>query len=198
MILAVMAVAVGATGWLVLKPAASGASTPDGRLLVLRNNRYVAEGWQHLGAGTFTLDSTAGELRLGGGPGLLWYAAREFGDVTLELDFRRSDSTAEAGVLLRLPQAPEGDAYAARAFAIRLGPRVAAGTTPRTWHHLTARSEGERLTVSINDTTVDWTAATGGSANVVPPRGHIGLESRAGAVEFRNIVVRAKRGSAGN
>lgn len=205
MIVAAVAVAVGATGWAVMRPAGSGAGSAEERLLVLRNNRYAAGGWTAAGSGSVTLDSTAGVATLAG-PVLWWLADREFGDGTLELDYRRTDSTAVGGVYLRLPATP-GEDYGAHAFAIRLGPDSAgveangavagvrapsavAGASSGGWHHLSARFDGTHLRVAIDDTTImDWTAAPEGPVRDALPRGHLGLESRTGVIEVRNIVA---------
>ena len=93
----VVAIAIG--GYLVLQAGAGdGQAGAVERLLTMRNNRYVLDGWRHQGPGGFTLDSTAGVLKSYGGMGLLWYAAKEYGDFTLELDFRCADSATNSGV----------------------------------------------------------------------------------------------------
>lgn len=63
--------------------------------------------WRQAGSGSFA-PTGDGALRTVGGLGLLWYAAREFGDAALRLQWReaRSDGVpSNAGVFVRFPGA---------------------------------------------------------------------------------------------
>jgi hypothetical protein len=103
--------------------AMTGAGTrpvTEQRLLVMKDNRYVLDGWQHQGPGGFTLDEKAGVLKSHGGMGLLYYAAKQYGDFTLELDFRCADKTTNSGVFLRVPAEPTNDDYIYHSFEIQI------------------------------------------------------------------------------
>jgi type 1 glutamine amidotransferase len=64
-------------------------------------------------------DGTLGNQR---GKGLLYYAARPFGDFTLELEFLPETPAAAAGVFLRLPSAPASlDSAERSAYEVKLG-----------------------------------------------------------------------------
>src|SRR6478752_8974699 len=64
-------------------------------------------------------DGTLGNQR---GKGLLYYAARPFGDFTLELEYLPETASASAGVFLRLPNAPASlDSAERSAYEVKLG-----------------------------------------------------------------------------
>ena len=161
----VVALAIG--GYLVLQTGAGeGRAGAVERLLTMRNNRYVLEGWRHQGPGGFNLDSTAGVLKSYGGMGLLWYSAKQYGDFTLELDFRCADSATNSGVFLRVP----GE-----------------------WNHFAITFRGSNITVVLNDKrVVDWDAVPRGKVRDFVPRGYIGLQNHddRSPVEFRNILIK--------
>jgi hypothetical protein len=75
------------------------------RVQILRSHdgRYSKHGWNHYGPGYFELDAEAGILKSHGGMGLFWYAAREYGDFVLELEFMSSDGATNSGVFVRVP-----------------------------------------------------------------------------------------------
>ena len=58
------------------------------QLLASSNGRYHKGGWNHYGPGYFDLDPETGILTSHGGMGLFWYSVQEFGDFSLELEFR--------------------------------------------------------------------------------------------------------------
>jgi hypothetical protein len=209
----VVVVVVVAAGALLVRRAVTGALTPatEERLLVMRNNRYVLDEWRHQGPGGFTLDSTAGVLKSYGGMGLLWYAAREYGDFTLELDFRCADSATNSGVFLRVPGEPTSDEYIYHSFEIQINdaaeqaihrtgavydaqaPSDSAAKPPGQWNHFAITFRGSRITVLLNDKkVVDWNAEPRGKVKDFAPRGYIGLQNHddRSPVEFRNIVIR--------
>jgi hypothetical protein len=189
--------------------AASGPAVE--RLLTMENNRYTLEGWRHQGPGGFTLDSAAGVLRGYGGMGLLWYAAKEYGDFTLELDFKCADSTTNSGVFLRVPGEPTSDEYIYHSFEIQISdasaegihrtgavydaqaPSDTASKAPGEWNHFAISFRGDHITVVLNDrTVVDWDAEPRGKVRDFAPRGYIGLQNHddRSPVEFRNITIR--------
>ena len=209
----VVAIAIG--GYFVLQVATGGGQAAGGgtveRLLTMRNNRFVLDGWQHQGPGGFTLDSTAGVLKSYGGMGLLWYAAKEYADFTLELDFRCADSATNSGVFLRVPGEPTSDEYIYHSFEIQIdaaggegihrtgavydaeAPSDSASRAPGEWNHFAITFRGSHITVLLNDKRViDWDAEPRGKVRDFAPRGYIGLQNHddRSPVEFRNIVVR--------
>jgi hypothetical protein len=204
----VLAVAVG-TGAYFVGQAATGErapSAPEQRLLTMRNNRYVLDGWEHQGPGGFTLDETAGVLKSYGGMGLFYYAAKEYADFTLELDFRCADKTTNSGVFLRVPGKPTSDDYIYHSFEIQIddsakvaihrtgavydaeapGPYEAPepdesdadAVKPGPWNHFSITFRGSRITVLLNDQEiVDWKAEPRGKVKDFAPRGYIGLQN---------------------
>jgi len=204
----VLAAAVGIGAYFVGR-AATGVGTqaaPEQRLLTMRNNRYVLDGWEHQGPGGFTLDETAGVLKSHGGMGLLYYAAKEYGDFTLELDFRCADKTTNSGVFLRVPGKPTSDVYIYHSFEIQIddsakeaihrtgavydaqapGPYEAPepdesdadAVKPGPWNHFAITFRGSHITVLLNDQRiVDWDAEPRGKVKDFAPRGHIGLQN---------------------
>ena len=204
----VLAAAVGVGVYFVGR-AATGVETPaapEQRLLTMRNNRYVLDGWEHQGPGGFTLDETAGVLKSHGGMGLLYYAAKEYGDFTLELDFRCADKTTNSGVFLRVPGKPTSDDYIYHSFEIQIddsakeaihrtgavydaqapGPYEAPepdesdadAVKPGPWNHFAITFRGSHITVLLNDQRiVDWDAEPRGKVKDFAPRGYIGLQN---------------------
>ncbi|EHR50887.1 PKD domain protein,protein of unknown function (DUF1080) [Saccharomonospora marina XMU15] len=63
------------------------------------------QGWQQAPGGSFRLQPD-GSIRSSGGLGMLWYAAKEYGDFSLKLRFRDvspQDHRANSGVFVRFP-----------------------------------------------------------------------------------------------
>ena len=206
---AVVAIAIG--GWFVVRDITeAGGGVNVERLLTMRDNRYVLDGWQHQGPGGFTLDSTTGVLRSHGGMGLLWYSAKQYGDFVLEVDFKCSDSTTNSGVFLRVPGEPADDEYIYHSFEIQIddsgegihhtgavydaqAPTVHAAVPPGGWNHYAITFRGGHITVDLNGTrVVDWDAEPRGKVRDFAPRGYIGLQNHddRSPVQFRNIWVR--------
>jgi hypothetical protein len=217
----VLAVAV-AIGALFVGRAATGDGPrpmTEQRLLSMKDNRYVLDGWRHHGPGGFTLDATAGVLKSQGGMGLLYYAAKQYGDFTLELDFRCADKTTNSGVFLRVPGEPTNDDYIYHSFEIQIDDAAGEGihrtgavydaeapvgydappaspsdaVKPGPWNHFAITFRGSHVTVVLNDQrVVDWDATPRGKVKDFAPRGYIGLQNHddKSPVEFRNIVVR--------
>lgn len=204
----VLAVAVGAGAYVVGRAATDERvpSAPEQRLLAMRDNRYVLDGWEHQGPGGFTLDETAGVLKSHGGMGLLYYAAREYGDFTLELDFRCADETTNSGVFLRVPGRPTSDDYIYHSFEIQIDDAAKEGihrtgavydavaptgyeapepdeadadaVKPGPWNRYAITFRGSRITVVLNgQKIVDWDAEPRGKVKDFAPRGYIGLQN---------------------
>jgi hypothetical protein len=204
---AIVVIAIG--GYFVVADV-SGGSAGSGptveRLLTMRNNRYVLDGWRHQGPGGFTLDSTTGVLKSYGGMGLLWYGAKQYGDFVLELDFKCADSATNSGVFLRVPGEPTSDEYIYHSFEIQIddaakeaihrtgavydaeapGPYEAPepdesdadAVKPGPWNHFAITFHGSHITVLLNDQrVVDWDAVPRGKVKDFAPRGYIGLQN---------------------
>jgi hypothetical protein len=212
----VFAVTIAIGGYFVLQVGSGAPGTgtaPVERLLPMRNNRYVTDGWRHQGPGGFTLDSTTGVLKSYGGMGLLWYAVKQYGDFTVDLDFKCTDSSTNSGVFLRVPGEPTSDEYIYHSFEIQIddagsegihrtgavydaqAPSDTASRLPGEWNHFTITFRGSHITVELNGKKViDWAAEPRGKVRDFAPRGYFGLQNHEpNPVEFRNIVVRELR-----
>src|SRR3954454_2017554 len=76
--------------------ASAGKAVLDGRSLA---------GWQQAGEGKFVAQpdgSIVGE----GGPGVLYYTGRTFGNFVLDLDYRADSPGAKSGIVVRVPEKP--------------------------------------------------------------------------------------------
>ena len=187
--------------------------TPPGfeRILRLQDGRYSKHGWNHYGPGYFDLDPETGVLTSHGGMGLLWYAAQEYGDFVLELEFKTADANTNSGVFLRVPGVPASDDYIYHSFEIQIddasegihrtggaydaeAPMRVASRHPGEWNHYRITFRGNHITVVLNGATVlDWEAEPRGKVADFAPRGYIGLQNHddRSPVYFRNIYVKA-------
>lgn len=192
--------------------AQQGDGTPPGfeRILRLQSGRYHKHGWNHYGPGHFELDPETGVLTARGGMGLFWYAAQQYGDFVLELEFKCADTHTNSGVFLRVPDVPTSDDYIYHSFEIQIdqasagvhstgavydaeAPTRAASRFPGEWNHFRITFQGNRITVALNGVTVvDWEAEPRGKVRDFAPRGYIGLQNHddRSPVYFRNIFVR--------
>jgi hypothetical protein len=193
--------------------AQEGGGTPPGfeRILRLENGRYTKHGWNHYGPGYFDLDPTTGVLTTHGGMGLFWYAAQEYGDFVLELEFKVADARANSGVFVRVPEVPTSDDYIYHSFEVQIdqtsegihsmggvydaeAPSKAAARYPGEWNHYRITFQGSHITVVLNgENVVDWEAEPRGKIRDFAPRGYIGLQNHddGSVVQFRNIFVKA-------
>src|SRR4051812_21480384 len=115
--LAVLLVVPGVTE---LASAQSSTTTATQPPVVLFNGKGL-DAWKPVGDPQMLLlpDGTLGNQR---GKGLLYYAARPFGDFTLELEYLPETASAAAGVFLRLPNAPASlDSAERSAYEVKLG-----------------------------------------------------------------------------
>ena len=193
--------------------AQQGDGTPPGfeRILRLQDGRYNKHGWNHYGPGYFDLDPETGVLTSHGGMGLLWYAAQEYGDFVLELEFKTTDVRANSGVFVRVPEVPTSDDYIYHSFEIQIdqvsegihsmggvydaeAPSKVAARAPGEWNQYRITFQGNRITVVLNgEKVVDWEAEPRGKIRDFAPRGYIGLQNHddGSIVQFRNIFVKA-------
>jgi hypothetical protein len=192
--------------------AQQGDSTPPGfeRILRLQDGRYNKHGWNHYGPGYFDLDPETGVLTSHGGMGLLWYAAQEYGNFVLELEFKTADVRANSGVFVRVPEVPTSDDYIYHSFEIQIdqvsegihsmggvydaeAPNKVAARASGEWNHYRITFQGNRITVVLNgEKVVDWEAEPRGKIRDFAPRGYIGLQNHddGSIVQFRNIFVK--------
>ncbi|UCF40929.1 MAG: DUF1080 domain-containing protein [Gemmatimonadota bacterium] len=189
-----------------------GAQEREGydQLLRSHDGRYNKHGWNHYGPGYFELDPANGVLTARGGMGLFWYAAKQYGDFVLELEFRCTDRANNSGVFLRVPEMPVSDDYIYHSFEIQIddasegihqtggvydaeAPAALASRPPGEWNHYRIAFVGNRITVDLNgQRVVDWEAEPSGKVEDFAPRGYIGLQNHddGSPVQFRNIYVR--------
>ena len=180
------------------------------QILGEHNGRYNKHGWNHYGPGYFELDPETGVLKSHGGMGLMWYAAKEYGDFVLELEFMCSDEPTNSGVFVRVPGVPTSDDYIYHSFEIQINdagegihqtaavydaeaPTHAASNPPGEWNHFKISFVGNRIEVELNGVrVVDWEAEPRGKVADLAPRGFIGLQNHDddSPVYFRRIFVK--------
>ena len=85
-----------------------------------RNGTFSKAGWNHYGPGYFELDENTGILSSYAGMGLLWYAAKDFGDFVLDLEFMTEVESANSGVFVRVPGLPTSDAYIYNSWEVQI------------------------------------------------------------------------------
>ena len=173
--------------------------------------RFNKHGWNHYGPGWFTLDHETGVLASHGGMGLLWYAAEQFGDFELRLQFQTSLPESNSGVFLRVPEVPVSDDYIYHSFEIQIhgtapeaihrtggvydavAPSEHVERPPGEWNDMAISFIGDRISVTLNGRqVVNWDAEPAGKVADFAPRGFIGLQNHdwETSVWFRNIRVK--------
>ena len=189
------------------------ASDVGERVQILKSydGRYSKHGWNHYGPGYFELDRETGILTSHGGMGLFWYAAREYGDFVLELEFRTTDGATNSGIFVRVPGIPTSDDYIYHSFEIQIdeagegvhqtgavydaeAPGEQASNPPGEWNRLEITLQGDHIAVQLNGKqVVDWEMEPRGKVEDLAPRGYIGLQNHddRSPVYFRNIYVTA-------
>jgi hypothetical protein len=189
-----------------------GAVTKPGyeQILKSQNGRFTKHGWNHYGPGYFELDPETGVLTSHGGMGLFWYAAKEYGDFVLELEFKCSSVNTNSGVFLRVPGVPASDDYIYHSFEIQIddslegihqtgavydaeAPSEMASKGPGEWNQFKITFQGGHVEVELNEKkVVDWEAEPRGKIVDFAPRGYIGLQNHddRSPVSFRNIYVK--------
>jgi len=190
----------------------SSVTAEDGfeQILKQRDGRYTKDGWNHYGPGYFELDPTTGVLTSHGGMGLFWYAAKEYGDLVLELEFKCEDGRTNSGVFVRVPGVPTSDDYIYHTFEIQIDeaaegiyetgavygaepPAKQAKNPPGEWNHFRIAFIGDHITVDLNGTRIiDWLAEPRGKVADFASRGYIGFQNHhdPNKVYFRNIRVK--------
>ena len=179
------------------------------QILKSDNGRFSKHGWNHYGPGYFDLDSETGVLTSHGGMGLFWYGVKEFGNFTLELEYRCADEHTNSGVFVRVPGIPSSNDYIYHSFEIQIddasegvhhtgavydaeAPSQHAGNPSGEWNSMEITLQGSRIGVKVNGTAViDWEAEPRGKVEDFATRGYIGLQNHddRSPVYFRNIYV---------
>ena len=179
------------------------------QILKFHDGRYSKHGWNHYGPGYFDLDPETGVLTSHGGMGLFWYAAKEYGDFVLELDFRCFDEATNSGVFLRTPGVLSSNDYIYHSFEIQIGdsgegihhtaavydaeaPSERASNAPGEWNHFKITFQGSHIEVELNGAKViAWDAEPAGKVEDFAERGFLGLQNHddRSPVYFRNIYV---------
>ena len=180
------------------------------QILKERDGRYSKAGWNHYGPGSFDLDPGTGVLTSHGGMGLFWYAAKEYANFVLDVEFKVTNANTNSGVFVRVPGVPASDDYIYHSFEIQIydagegihrtgavydaeAPTELASFTPGEWNRFRITCDGGRIAVELNGKlVVDWKAEPRGKVADVAARGYIGLQNHDedNPVYFRNIYVK--------
>lgn len=170
------------------------------------------DGWQQAGPGGFRIEN--GMLVTEGGMGLLWYAARQFENFELEVDWKVTKKSDNSGIFVRFP-APivrnglNGDPRIAidQGYEIQIDdegapdgarihktgaiygfqpPAKVASNQPGEWNTFLIRLEGQIYNVTLNGEPV--IISFKGNRSM---RGHIGMQNHSpkDQVFFRNIIA---------
>ncbi|HJO29100.1 MAG TPA: DUF1080 domain-containing protein [Acidobacteriota bacterium] len=176
-----------------------------------RNGTFSKAGWNHYGPGYFELDRNTGVLSSSGGMGLFWYAAEEFANFVLDLEFMTEVQSANSGVFVRVPGPPISDAYIYNSWEVQIydsgdgihqtgavydaeAPIRMASKGPGQWNRMRITFVDDHISVEINDEKiVDWDAEPRGKVESFAARGYIGLQNhdRDTQTMFRNIFVKS-------
>jgi hypothetical protein len=170
------------------------------------------DGWRQAGPGEFRIDN--GMLVTEGGMGLLWYAARQFENFELEVDWKVTKTSDNSGIFVRfpapiVPNDPGGDPWVAvnQGYEIQIddegapdgdrihktgaiygfqSPEKIASKQPGEWNTFLIRLEGQIYNVTLNGEPVITNFKGNRSM-----RGHIGLQNHSpkDQVFFRNILL---------
>ena len=174
------------------------------------DGKYSKHGWNHYVPGYFELNPKTGVLKSHGGMGLFWYAAEEYGDFVLELEFKCADQYTNSGVFVRVPGMPTNDDYIYHSFEAQINdagdgihstgavydaeaPSTRASKPSGEWNHYKITFRGARLEVDLNgQKVIDWKAEPRGKVEDFAKRGYVGLQNYndVSTVYFRNIYVK--------
>jgi hypothetical protein len=142
-------------------------------------NGHNLKGWQHVGAGSFTVED--GLLKTQGGMGLLYWEARPFNDCEIKVVYKMEHDNDNSGVFIRVPEIPtdpwmavnqgyevqidnhpersnEDDYHVTGTLYSLTRPLAKPGKPGPEWNTLMIRIEGLRTQVFVNDQKVtDYT-----------------------------------------
>lgn len=172
-------------------------------------------GWEHVGPGSFSVDS--GVMMTRGGMGLLWYTGGPVANATVHIEYRNASRTSNSGVFIRIPERPtepwmpvnrgyevqiddSGDDYHVTGGLFSFTRVTTRPSRPGQWNTLDITIDSTRTRVSVNGVAV--TNYSEGDL-IAPgvrgepdrgrraPSGYIGLQNHSDkdTVYFRNIIV---------
>lgn len=174
-------------------------------------------GWRHVGPGEFSVE--AGSLKTSGGMGLLVYDGRRIGNEVLRVVYRPENPDSNAGVFIRVPEAPHDPWFAVhKGYEVQIQDTAdefhrtgalyslsPAGEFPPSsdgWNTMEIALQGQTTRVSVNGVLVNefeggqdvperrkWFEPQRGPR---PDLGFIGLQNHDGesVVHFREVSVR--------
>lgn len=204
-------------GWVLAAAlAATGVGGAEREVTALFNGSDLT-GWKHVGDGRFVLEN--GLLKTEGGMGLLYYAPRKIGRETIRVVYRTAGAKSNAGVFIRIPEAPtepwmpvnrgyevqiddSADDNHATGTLYSLTKALARAGKPGQWNTLEITLDGPRTLVTLNGVKVtdfaegqpvpaklQWYEPDRGPR---PPEGYIGLQNHGeqDTVFFKEISVR--------
>ena len=140
----------------------------------------------------------------------MWYAAEEYGDLILDLEFMTEVATRQLGRLRPCPRGPEQRQLHLSLLEIQIddasegihqtgavydaeAPTRLASNGPGEWNRMRITFVGKHITVEINgEKVVDWEAEPRGKVADFAERGYVGLQNHhdPNKVYFRNIRVK--------
>lgn len=127
-------------------------------------------GWRHVGPGEFVVED--GALKTVGGMGLLVYDGKPIGDAVLRVVYKPENPLSNAGVFIRVPEAPQDPWYAVhKGYEVQiqddadefhrtgsiysLSKAVTFPASDDGWNTLEIALDGQTTTVSVNGKVVD-------------------------------------------
>jgi hypothetical protein len=178
------------------------------------------EGWKVYGGKMEAWGVDKGLLFTTGTGGGWLLTEKEYGDVELRLEYRWEKDGGNSGVALRSPPTADvstkgieiqliDDANYEKVHKYKLKPTQHTGSIygvvppsklpgkgPGVWNKMRIVAKGSRITVELNGETVtdanldDYKSHTKEHPGLLRPKGHLGVQSHGGRVEFRNLHVK--------
>jgi hypothetical protein len=178
------------------------------------------EGWKAYGGKTEAWGVDRGLLYTTGTGGGWLLTDKEYADFELRLEYRWEKDGGNSGVALRAPLTAEvstkgieiqliDDAGYEKVHNYKLKPTQHTGSIygvvppsalpgkgPGEWNKMRIVARGRKITVELNGRTVndadldDYKEHNEAHPGLLRPRGHLGVQSHGGRVEFRDIVVK--------
>ncbi|MEU8819264.1 ThuA domain-containing protein [Actinoplanes sp. NPDC048796] len=170
-------------------------------------------GWSQAGPGSFANSNAT--LTSSGGPGMLWYSAKEFRSYSLKLDWM-TPGDDNSGVLLGFPAGSTPDSAQTTGYEVQIdatdsadrttgsvygsqsadiAARDAALNPPGEWNTYELLVEGERLQVLLNGVLINDFTNTDPARSLTS--GYIGLQNHGTGddVSFRNVRIKELGGT---
>ena len=141
----------------------------------------------------------------------MWYAAADYGDFVLDLEFMTEVESANSGVFVRVPGVPSSDSYIYHSWEVQIhdlsegihqtgavydaeAPSKLTSKGPGQWNRMRITFVGNHITIEVNgEKVVDWEAEPRGKIEDFAARGYIGLQNhdRDTSTMFRNIFIKS-------